>query len=66
MINGLVDREMIFTLDDLKRFPQTNKFYFLECAANGGMEWKGSQLNGCQYTLGWFIMFNIQGLNYQI
>ena len=30
MINGLVDREMIFTLDDLKRFPQTNKFYFLE------------------------------------
>ena len=47
MINGLVDREMIFTLDDLKRFPQTNKFYFLECAANGGMEWRGSQLNGC-------------------
>ena len=43
MINGLVDREMIFTLSDLKRFPQTNKFYFLECAANGGMEWKGSQ-----------------------
>ena len=38
MINGLVDREMIFTLEDLKRFPQTNKFYFLECAANGGME----------------------------
>ena len=40
MINGLVDREMIFTLDDLKRFPQVNKFYFLECAANGGMEWR--------------------------
>ena len=30
MINGLVDREMIFTLEDLKRFPQTNRFYFLE------------------------------------
>ena len=27
MINGLVDRELIFTLDDLKRFPQTNRFY---------------------------------------
>ena len=37
----LVEREMIFTLDDLKRFPQVNKFYFLECAANGGMEWRG-------------------------
>ena len=58
MINGLVDREMIFTLDDLKRFPQVNKFYFLECAANGGMEWKGSQLNGCQYTFG--MVHNVQ------
>ena len=58
MINGLVDREMIFTLEDLKRFPQTNKFYFLECAANGGMEWKGSQLNGCQYTFG--MIHNVQ------
>ena len=58
MINGLVDREMIFSLDDLKRFPQTNKFYFLECAANGGMEWRGSQLNGCQYTFG--MIHNVQ------
>ena len=58
MINGLVDREMIFTLDDLKRFPQTNKFYFLECAANGGMEWRGAQLNGCQFTFG--MVHNVQ------
>ena len=58
MINGLVDREMIFTLDDLKRFPQVNKFYFLECAANGGMEWRGAQLNGCQYTFG--MVHNVQ------
>jgi len=58
MINGLVDREMIFTLDDLKRFPQVNKFHFLECAANGGMEWRGAQLNGCQYTFG--MVHNVQ------
>ncbi|MCH1584035.1 MAG: molybdopterin-dependent oxidoreductase, partial [Flavobacteriales bacterium] len=32
MINGLVDRELIFTIDDLKRFPQVNRFHFLECA----------------------------------
>ena len=44
MINGLVEREMIFTIEDLKRFPQTNKFYFLECAANGGMG-NGEALN---------------------
>ena len=58
MINGLVDRQLIFTLDDLRRFPQTNRFYFLECAANGGMEWRGAQLNGCQYTFG--MVHNVQ------
>lgn len=52
MINGLVDREMVFTLDDIMRFPRTNRFYFLECAANSGMEWRGAQLNGCQFTHG--------------
>lgn len=52
MINGLVDNELVFTMEDLKRFPRVNRAYFLECAANGGMEWRGSQLNGCQYTHG--------------
>ncbi len=52
MINGLVERPMIFTLDDLKRFPRVNRVYFLECAANSGMEWRGAQLNGCQFTHG--------------
>ena len=52
MINGLVDTPMVFTLDDLKRFPRYNRVYFLECAANSGMEWRGAQLNGCQFTHG--------------
>ena len=52
MINGLVDKPMVFTLDDLKRFPRENHVYFLECAANSGMEWRGAQLNGCQFTHG--------------
>ncbi len=52
MINGLVDKPLIFTLDDLKRFPRENRIYFLECAANSGMEWRGAQLNGCQFTHG--------------
>jgi sulfane dehydrogenase subunit SoxC len=52
MINGLVERELVFTLDDLKRFPRENRVYFLECAANSGMEWRGAQLNGCQFTHG--------------
>ena len=52
MINGLVDKPMVFTLEDLKRFPRQNHVYFLECAANSGMEWRGAQLNGCQFTHG--------------
>ena len=52
MIHGLVDKPLIFTLADLKRFPRVNRIHFLECAANSGMEWRGAQLNGCQYTHG--------------
>jgi len=53
MISGLVDKPLVFTMDDLKRFPgRINRPYFLECAANGGMEWKGAQLNGVQFTHG--------------
>ena len=52
MINGLVENELVFTMEDIMRFPRENKVYFLECAANSGMEWKGAQLNGCQFTHG--------------
>jgi sulfane dehydrogenase subunit SoxC len=52
MINGLVDTPLVFTMEDLMRFPRENRTYFLECAANTGMEWRGSQLNGCQFTHG--------------
>ncbi len=52
MINGLVDKELVFTMEDIMRFPRENRVYFLECAANSGMEWRGAQLNGCQFTHG--------------
>lgn len=52
MINGLVDRPLVFTMDEIRRMPRENRVYFLECAANSGMEWRGAQLNGCQFTHG--------------
>ncbi|MEZ5832381.1 MAG: sulfite dehydrogenase [Dongiaceae bacterium] len=52
MISGLVDNPLVFTMADIKRFPRENRAYFLECAANSGMEWRGAQLNGCQFTHG--------------
>ncbi len=52
MLSGLVGKPLVFTLDELKRFPRINRVHFLECAANSGMEWRGAQLNGCQFTHG--------------
>ena len=36
LIHGMVERPMMFTLEDLKRFPSRSRFYFLECSGNGG------------------------------
>ncbi|MDD8022049.1 MAG: sulfite dehydrogenase [Paracoccaceae bacterium] len=52
MIHGLVEQPLVFTYEDLERFPRVNRTYFLECAANSGMEWAGAQLNGVQFTQG--------------
>ena len=52
MINGLVDKEMVFTMEDLMRLPRVNETYFMECAANSGMEWHGSQMASCQFVAG--------------
>jgi sulfane dehydrogenase subunit SoxC len=34
LIHGLVDRETIFTMEDLLRFPATSRIHFLECSGN--------------------------------
>ncbi|MFC5507697.1 sulfite dehydrogenase [Bosea massiliensis] len=52
MIHGLVDKPLVFTMEDIRRMPRQNHVHFLECAANSGMEWRGAQLNGCQFTHG--------------
>lgn len=62
MINGLVDRPLVFTYQDLERFPRENHVYFCECAANTGMEWAGSQLNGAQFTHGMIHNMEYSGI----
>lgn len=52
MINGLVEKPLVISYEDLVRFPRKAGVYFCECAANSGMEWAGAQLNGAQYTHG--------------
>jgi sulfane dehydrogenase subunit SoxC len=34
MLHGLVDRPLIFTMDDIRRFPSESHIYFLECSGN--------------------------------
>ena len=36
MLHGLVDRPLIFTMDDLRRFPSESRIHFLECSGNPG------------------------------
>lgn len=62
MISGLVDRPLVFTWEDLQRFPRENHVYFCECAANSGMEWGGAQLNGAQFTHGMIHNMEYSGI----
>ncbi|WP_439800420.1 sulfite dehydrogenase [Shimia thalassica] len=63
MINGLVDQPLVFTYEDLERFPRENRVYFCECAANTGMEWAGAQLNGAQFTHGMIHNMEYSGIS---
>ena len=36
LVHGMVARPMVFTLDDLKRFPAVSRIYFVECSGNSG------------------------------
>ena len=39
LIHGLVDRPIVFTVDDLKRLPSVSRAHFVECSGNSGGEW---------------------------
>ena len=41
MVHGLVQRPMIFTIDELKQFPAVSRLAFIECSGNSGREWRG-------------------------
>jgi sulfane dehydrogenase subunit SoxC len=41
LIHGLVDRPLIFTMEDLHKLPSVSRIHFLECAGNSGGEQVG-------------------------
>lgn len=56
MIHGLVDRPLIFTMEELRRFPSVTRIYFLECASNPGYTVYGktaAQANGLVSCAEW-------------
>jgi sulfane dehydrogenase subunit SoxC len=66
MINGLVKKEMVLTMDDLMRLPRTSKFYFIECGANTGMEWGNVAVPTVQYTHGMLSCCEFTGVPLKI
>jgi sulfane dehydrogenase subunit SoxC len=52
MLNGLLKRNMVFTVDELMRLPSVSRFHFIECGANTGMEWGNVAVPTVQYTHG--------------
>lgn len=57
LIHGLVERPMVFTLADLKRFPSVSRIHFIECSGNlgrtAGPETTPGQLAGLTSTSEW-------------
>src|SRR3954463_10098200 len=50
MIHGLVERPLVLNMKDILRFPQVTRIHFIECAANGGMQWRGGAPNTLQFN----------------
>jgi sulfane dehydrogenase subunit SoxC len=52
MIHGLCRNPLIFTMDELMRFPSVSRVHFIECGANTGMEWANVAVPTVQYSHG--------------
>ncbi|MGE5525618.1 MAG: sulfite dehydrogenase [Rhodospirillaceae bacterium] len=62
MINGLVKRAKVYTMDDLMRLPSVSRIHFIECGANSGMEWRNVAVPTVQYTHGMLACSEFTGV----
>jgi sulfane dehydrogenase subunit SoxC len=51
-IHGLVDRPLVFSMDELERLPTVSRIYFIECSGNSSSEWRGAGAPGVQLSHG--------------
>jgi sulfane dehydrogenase subunit SoxC len=54
LLDGLIERPLVFTLKDLKRFPSVSRVHFIECAGNSGREHEGRPGENVQRSHGLF------------
>jgi len=54
LIHGLVERPLLFTMEDLRRFPSVSRLAFIECSGNSAGEWKAPGGHTAQKTNGLF------------
>src|SRR6476661_5843957 len=52
LVHGLVARPLLFTLDDLQRFPSVSRLAFIECAGNSRHGWRDVQDHTVQEIYG--------------
>src|SRR5499427_4451875 len=51
-IHGLVERPLVFSIEDLKKLPSISRIHFLECSGNSSSEWRGSGESDAQRAHG--------------
>jgi sulfane dehydrogenase subunit SoxC len=54
LLDGLVERPVVLTRKDLRRFPSVSRIYFIECAGNSGREHEGRPGETVQRSHGLF------------
>jgi sulfane dehydrogenase subunit SoxC len=54
LLDGLVERPLVFTLENLRRFPSVSRVHFIECAGNSGREHEGRPGETVQRSHGLF------------
>ena len=52
VIHGMVRQPLVFTMDDLMRYPAVSRFHFLECSGNGLTDWLKNASTTVQQTHG--------------
>ena len=52
VIHGLVDNPLVFTMDQLMRYPSVSRFHFMECSGNTLTDWREPQSTTVQQSHG--------------